>query len=181
MSLILLAQDYDYRFLSHGLCVPWITEDCVLPFRNPVLSIGIFFLTLACFVATLLALAIVSPKVPIVVRSLKYVPTDLMNYTLPYVVSFMSLDYQEAGKFIGFVIFLVWMFWITYRSGQIVLNPILIAFGWRLYDITYSFPGKETERSALALVSGHLGPDERHNQLAFQEILVIKPKREAAS
>ncbi len=181
LSLILLAQDYEYQFLSQKLCIPWRWENCFLPFKNPVLSIGIFAATLACFFGTLITLAVVSPKVPIRVRGAQYVPTDLMNYTLPYVVSLMSLDYQDIGKFVGLLIFLAWMFWITYRSGQIILNPVLIAFGWRLYDVTYSFPGSETERSALALVSGDIGPGERHNQLAFQEILIIKPKKEAAS
>lgn len=179
LSLILLAQDYNYTLLSHELCIPLVNNSCVLPFRNPSLSIGLFSLTFSCFIATLFFLSIVKPKTPINVQSVQYVPTDLINYTLPYIVSFMSLDYQEVGKFVGFLIFLAWMFWVTYRSGQIVLNPILIAFGWRLYDITYSFPGKDTNRSSLALVSGHLGPGERHKQLAFQEVLIIKPRAEA--
>ena len=38
-----------------------------------------------------------------------------MNYTLPYVVSFMSIEYHDTGKFVGLIIFLAWMFWITYR------------------------------------------------------------------
>lgn len=178
LSLILLAQDFDYDALTRKLCVPFVTENCTLPFANASLSIGIFLVTVICFFATLVALRIASPKTAIQVRTVEYVPTDLMNYTLPYVVSFMSLDYQEAGKFIGFLIFLGWMFWITYRSGQIVLNPILIAFGWRLYQITYNFPGATKEHAAAALVHGHIGPDERHKQLAFQEIFVIKPKSE---
>jgi hypothetical protein len=53
-----------------------------------------------------------------------------MNYVLPYVVSFMSIDYQVTGKFVGFLIFLGWMFLITYKSGQIMLNPLLTVFGW---------------------------------------------------
>ena len=59
-----------------------------------------------------------------------------MNYTLPYIVSFMSFGYDQEGKFIGIVIFLTWIFWITYKSGQIILNPILVAFGWKLYEVT---------------------------------------------
>jgi len=176
LSLILLAQDFEYGYLGRSLCVPFIGENCVLPFKNAPLSIGIFLLTVLCFLGTLFALMIVKPRTAINIRKADYVPTDLMNYTLPYVVSFMSLDYQEAGKFVGFLIFLGWMFWITYRSGQIVLNPILIAFGWRLYQITYSFPGNDQEHSAAALTHGHIVPGELHRQLAFQEILIIKPE-----
>jgi hypothetical protein len=82
----------------------------------------------------------------------KYVPADLMNYTLPYVVSFMSIEYQDTGKFIGLIIFLGWMFWITFRAGQIILNPLLIAFGWRLYDIKYRYAGSQNLYSGFALV-----------------------------
>ncbi|AZO18511.1 MAG: hypothetical protein E5V79_00825 [Mesorhizobium sp.] len=89
----------------------------------------------------------------------------------------MSIDYQDAGKFIGFLIFLAWMFWITHRSGQILLNPVLIAFGWRYYEITYSFGGETTERTGHALVRGFIAPGESVNQLTIQELLIIKPTR----
>lgn len=68
-------------------------------------------------------------------------PADLMNYVLPYVVSFMSLDYSETSKFLGFFIFLAWIFWITYKSGQVVLNPVLVAFEWKYYEIKYRYEG----------------------------------------
>lgn len=97
-----------------------------------------------------------------------------MNYTLPYVVSFMSIDYQDAGKFIGFVVFLGWMFWISYKSGQIILNPVLIALGWRLYDVTYQFAGGTDIHKTKALVQGHLAPGN-HKQWPIQDIQIIKP------
>ena len=97
-----------------------------------------------------------------------------MNYTLPYVVSFMSLDYQEVGKFIGLIIFLGWMFTITYRSGQLILNPLLIVFGWRLYEIRYVFPGDETERIARVLSTEQLQPATRYKQAIIQEVMIIK-------
>jgi hypothetical protein len=180
LTLILLAQDFDLTFLSHAVCLP-IHSHCALPFKHPGLSIGIFLLSLTCFLVTLAALDATSPKLPIVVHEARYVPTDLMNYSLPYVVSFMSLDYQQTGKIIGLLIFLGWMFFITYRSGLIVLNPILIAFGWRLYEVTYSFPASTNQYTARALVSGHLASGERHTHVAVQEILIIKPTKEGVT
>jgi hypothetical protein len=176
LSLILLAQNFDYASVSRPICWNWTdtATACAMPFRNPTFALGIFFICLVCFGITLFTLAVVTPKREIVVRQAKYVPADLMNYVLPYVVSFMSIDYQELGKFIGLVIFLAWMFWITFKSGQIILNPLLIVFGWRLYDISYNYPGDNTEYSNLALSDVLISPQERYRQTAIQDVMVIK-------
>ncbi len=175
LSLILLAQNIDYTRFRQKICWKFWETGCTLPLNNPGFAIGIFGACILCFVVTLITLALVQPKHEVQLTQVKHVPADLMNYTLPYVVSFMSIDYQETGKFVGFLIFLGWMFWITYRSGQIVLNPILIAFGWRLYDISYRFVGDEMEHSSNALVHGAVGAGERHRQVAIQDILIVKP------
>jgi hypothetical protein len=65
----------------------------------------------------------------------KAIPNDLINYVFPYVVAFMVLDLGDTGKYYGFWLFLAWMFLVTYRSGQILMNPLLIVVGWQLYEI----------------------------------------------
>ena len=127
LSVILLARDYEYATLSHPVCWYPFTEDpeCVLPLRNPSYSLGIFVTCLICFAITLLVLRLTKAKRSIVILDAKYIPTDLINYALPYVVAFVTIEYHETGKFLGFLVFLAWMFWITYKSGQIILNPFL--------------------------------------------------------
>lgn len=176
LSLILLAQNFDYSAIGKPICLKVWEDGCSIPLRNPALSISALLACTLCFLVTVLVLAVVRPKHEVVVKSADYVPADLMNYTLPYVVSFMSLDYQEPGTFIGFLIFMGWMFLITHRSGQILLNPVLIVFGWRLYDLTYHFVGESTDRQARALSLGPVGPGERLAQIAVQDILIVKPE-----
>ncbi len=96
-----------------------------------------------------------------------------MSYTLPYVVSFMSLEYHETGKFVGLTIFLFWIFLITYRSGQLILNPLLVVLGWRLYELKYSFPADAKIYTGRALSRANLAPGGRYQQLQAQDILVI--------
>lgn len=174
LSLILLAQDFDYAFLEKPLCCELWTDTGILPFKHPVFAVGIFAVCLVCLVVTLFALAVVRPKHEILVKEAKYVPTDLMNYTLPYIVAFMSIDYQESSKFVGFLIFLGWMFWITYKSGQIILNPLLIVLGWRLYDLTYNFIGSTDQQTAKALVKGSIESGKQYRQTPVQDILIIR-------
>lgn len=145
-----------------------------VPLKNPGFAIGIFLTCLICFVVTLTTLASVPTKAEIIVRQAEHAPADLMNYVLPYVVSFMSIDYQNAGKFVGFVIFLTWMFWITYKSGHIILNPVLTVFGWKLYKIVYSFPGDQREYSGIALTKIIPLPGMRYRLGSIQDVSVLQ-------
>ena len=176
LSLILLAQNCDFEHWwnvpAGGWAVPFLGWP--IPLRNPIFSVGIFVVCLICFLLTLPALASVPTKIDIVIKEAEYSPADLMNYVLPYVVSFMSIDYQETGKFVGFLIFLGWMFWISYKSGQIILNPALTVFGWRLYKIIYTFPGDKREYSGIAITKCVLLPGERYRHGAMQDVLVLR-------
>ena len=44
LSLILLAQNYDYSMLNRPICWNWMssTARCVMPLGNPEFAIGIF-------------------------------------------------------------------------------------------------------------------------------------------
>jgi hypothetical protein len=168
------AADFPNSLLGHPFCWPLNAPICVLPLRDAGYSIGLLAVTSACFGLTVLALVLVRTSQDVVVREAEYVPTDLMNYTLPYVVSFMGINYHETDKFIGFCVFLTWMFWITHKSGQVLLNPILIALGWRLYNVTYNFPGSGDAYKGRALVKGYLEPG-RYRQWPVQDIQIIKP------
>lgn len=176
LSLILLAQDFRFNMLKGRLCWPFGDENtgCELPFRNSEYSITIFLICLACFLITLIALQSVKSKTPINVREAKYIPAELMSYTLPYIVSFMSLDYQETGKFVGILIFLSWMFVIIHKSGQIILNPLIVVFGWKLYEIKYIYPGCDAEYFGRALSKDSLEPGSNYKKAEIEDAMIIR-------
>jgi len=80
----------------------------------------------------------------------KSIPNDLINYVFPYVVSFMGLDLGADGKFFGFLLFIGLMFLITYRSGQILMNPFLLVAGWQLYELNIVTGGHKRCVKALS-------------------------------
>ena len=96
-----------------------------------------------------------------------------MNYTLPYVVSFMSVGYQDTGKFVGVLIFLGWMFWITQKSGQVILNPLLIVFGWRPYEVSYKIAGDINEKSTTALSKEKVSAGESYKYKTIQDVMIL--------
>jgi hypothetical protein len=174
LAVILFSQSIDYTSWDRTFCWPISEGRCELPIHDAAYSLTLLVVTIVCFGLTVISLGLVRPAQDINIREAEYVPTDLMNYTLPYVVSFMGMNYHETDKFVGFCVFLSWMFWITHKSGQIFLNPVLIALGWRLYNITYSFAGSTDVHKGRALVKGVLEPG-RYRQSHVQDIQIIKP------
>ena len=178
LSLILLIQDLAPESLSRPFCS--LRTDfagrCDLPFQHPWIGFGLVALCVICLAVSLATLGLARPKNQIQIVSSEHVPADLMNYTLPYIVSFMSLDYKDSAKFLGFFVFYAWFFLLTYRSGQIMMNPALAVFGWRLYSVDYKFVGgSDKTYTDVALVSGELSPGGIHPQVKIQDILIIKP------
>lgn len=177
LSLILLAQDFDFegfRCTWHGIVSTSEYSRVWTLFKAPHLSLSFVGICGASMVCTLAVLAILKPKRTIDVTGATHVPVDLMNYVLPYVVSFMSIQFQDARQLVGFAIFMGWLFIITYRSGHIIMNPILIVFGWKLYDISYSFSGSNTVYSSRVLSRIAIEPNASHRVSALQDILIIK-------
>lgn len=66
----------------------------------------------------------------------------------------MGIAYGEPQKLVGFGVFLLWMFAITQKSGQILMNPLLLIFGWKLYEATIVING--VERDVRVLKQGAL-------------------------
>lgn len=179
LSAILLAQDVDYSRLAGGACwpLPGGNPQCVMPLGNPTASLGSVAVCATCFAVTLLVLGLGKAKTSIVILRARHVPSELMSYALPYIVAFMNMDYR-ANKLVGLAIFLGWLFWITYRSGQIVLNPFLVAFGWRLYDVTYRFAGGENDHRGKALCSDDIASGERVPYRMIDDVVIVRKKDE---
>lgn len=175
LSIILLVQDLQFDRITAVICDPLDLGGCAVPLGHPILAVAAVGVCAVAMGLTLLVLRLLRVGQPIVIRESKHVPADLMNYTLPYVVSLIGLDYKDPAKLLGFLVFFLWMFVITYRSGQIILNPVLTVFGWQLYDITYEYQagsGVERDGRALSRVQVEVGQTYLHK--ALQDVLVIK-------
>lgn len=115
----------------------------------------------------------VNQKRSVTLKRAKYVPAELMSYSLPYVVSFMGVRYDDFGQTLAVCLVLFWIFWITHKSGQVILNPVLVAFGWRLYDVEFEFVGNPERHNALALSKSILGSDEACKHAFVQDVLIL--------
>ncbi|MEO4028732.1 hypothetical protein ABH313_11900 [Chromobacterium vaccinii] len=134
LALILALQDVSQQAWAAGLCTDW--SMCTFPkFDHPWLS-GLGIVTTGlCLLLTFMVVSKLRYKYPIKILDSKPIPSELISYSFPYIVSFMGVDYGSLGKIAGLVAFLSWLFLITYKAGQIIMNPILLVFGWNLYEL----------------------------------------------
>lgn len=157
LSILLLLQDVSEASWSKPFCRS--LSACELPsLMNATRSLSLFVVCLASLVFFLAVMKMIPSDHELAVKEAKPAPNDLINYVFPYVVSFMGLDLGSTGKLYGFLVFLGWMFIITYRSGQILMNPLLIAVGWQLYEVTVRIGG--SDRTGFALAKGSVNPGD---------------------
>lgn len=161
LAVILALQDVTQESWELGLCRSW--GHCVLPSSNhPYLSLIGVAVTLLCLALTIKILSSLRYKYPVTIIESKSIPSELISYSFPYIVSFMGVDYGATGKIAGLAIFLVWLFLITYRAGQLIMNPILLVMGWNLYEARASMNGHERVIKILSKTS--LTPGAYHCQ-----------------
>jgi hypothetical protein len=133
LAVILALQDINPDSWQSGLCLS--LRNCSLPRVNhPYLSLLGLLLTLSCLLLTIYVLNSLRCKYPVDIQTSKPIPNELISYSFPYIVSFIGVDYGSTGKVAGLAVFLLWLFLITYRAGQIIMNPILLVLGWNLYE-----------------------------------------------
>ena len=157
LALILAVQDIPMSWWDNSFCDFSDIDNCLFnPFNSPYLSIIFIAVTFLSVVVSNLSLKKISFPFNAQVESSKTIPNDIINYVFPYVVSFMGMSYEAPEKLLGFAVFLLWMFAITYKSGQIIMNPLLLMFGWRLYEAKININGQS--RDVRILKKGHLTP-----------------------
>lgn len=175
LAIILAIQDIPSTWWARPIC-HWAqinSSQCTLmPFENSTLSLGAIALTAAAVVLAWISLRELSFPFSVAIKRAKATPNEIINYTFPYVVSFMGITYADPNKLLGFIVFLLWMFAITYRSGQILMNPILLIMNWRLYEATIEINGVEKEVRLLKRGDPPLGKVPAQT---IQDFYVIGP------
>lgn len=151
LSLILLIQDIKESSWKASVCRISEISSCYLPeLTNPGRALGLLGICALSLIVFMVLMKNLSGYSNLEVVDSKSVPNDLINYVFPYVVSFMGLDLGIDGKFFGFLLFIVLMFVITYRSGQILMNPVLLVAGWQLFELNIVTEGHKRCVKALS-------------------------------
>ncbi len=83
---------------------------------------------------------------------------ELLNYAIPYIAGFTGLDTGSLGDILAMIVLLWVVFYVTYKTHTVVINPFLLSLGYRLYDLDFEWvdgkPGKALAVSKLELTPG---------------------------
>lgn len=172
LSLILVVQDIKDASWKEPICRIAAISTCHLPeLANPVRALSLLAICALSLVLFIVMMKGLSAYSNLEVVDSKSVPNDLINYVFPYVVSFMGIDLGAEGKFYGFLLFILLMFVITYRSGQILMNPFLLVSGWQLYELNVLTEGQK--RCVKALSQDQIQPGDRLESCLVHGIYVL--------
>lgn len=159
LSLILVVQDIKEVSWKEPICNIAAISTCHLPeLANSGRALSLLVICALSLLLLIVMMKGLSAYSNLKVVDSKSVPNDLINYVFPYVVSFMGLDLGAEGKFYGFLLFILLMFVITYRSGQILMNPLLLVAGWQLYELNILTEGEK--RCVKALSQDQIQPGD---------------------
>jgi hypothetical protein len=176
LSVILILQDVSSQSWKSSVCRPWELRSCSFPMLdNPAKSLTFIILCALSLIFFFWLLRSTRAESEVQIEDAVPVPNDLINYVFPYVVSFMGLDIGNAGKFYGFLVFLIWMFIVTYRSGQILMNPLLLVAGWQLYQVR-TVRGQHS-RTVRALSRFPITPGDTLKSCVVQGVYIFSKDR----
>lgn len=87
---------------------------------------------------------------PVKVLEVQNRSSDLINYTVPYIVSFFGFNLDKMDDIISLSLFMLLMLVLTIKSKSVFLNPILLIAGYNLYDLKFEFNKKNESKIVLS-------------------------------
>lgn len=78
----------------------------------------------------------------ITLTNVKTIRGDMINYTLPFLIGLFAFDYKSWQSILSLIVFLSFMFGFTRNEKVVLLNPMFLLLGIRLYEIEYKKVGQ---------------------------------------
>ena len=132
--------------------VPFSYDLKTWEFNNLYFSIFLFILSIFVLAATFFILHKLEGGNKIRIESVRCKSMDIINYTVPYFISFIGFDLGFVNDILSLLIFMALLFTMYYMSGALFLNPVLLIMGYKYYEIEYSFDDKREEAILISKV-----------------------------
>ena len=162
LSVIFLIQDFD--FAKKEIMHPWLVW--------PIL----FTSVLSCIILWISVNLLKTSSPPVTVKSVSNRSDELINYSIPYMISFLVIDMGNIKLVGSFVFFMFILYWLTMKTHKVFINPVLVLMGYRIYTVHYERNGHDCEDSFLVKGS-RLQKDERCRIVEISEQLYVVTER----
>jgi len=134
LSLIFIIKDLDS---STGIPQHLITAAVIL-----------VVFSLSC-VMVIIAAKSIKDGLPVMITKVSNKTGDMFTYTIPYMISFYNFNLGDWKTLICLFIFMAIMFALSYRTQNLLINPVLTLAGYGLYDC--QFKDGAIERQGLLI------------------------------
>lgn len=162
LSVIFLIQDFD--FAKKEIIHPWLIGTILV---ISALSCILLWVSVSCLKTS-------SPL--ITVKSVSNRSGELINYSIPYMISFLVIDMGNLNLVVSFVFFMFILYWLTMKTHNVFINPVLAGMGYNIYTVRYERNGHDCED--LFLVKGsRLRKNERCRLFEISEQLYVVTER----
>jgi hypothetical protein len=157
LSVIVAAKDFDYEkhVFAHQ--------------RGCMIGLGI---ATGSVLLLLIIMRMYHGQHPVTVNSVKGRAGDLINYSIPYLVTFVTVDkFFELPNLVAFSLFMLLMFILTYKTQSLFINPILAVLSYGLYDVEFS--DGSHERDGVFLVRGEFSAQSQVRIIQLSQFLYL--------
>lgn len=152
LFLIMIIKDFVrvdwrvYQLTSNILGFSQIDYPVDIVFNNTNVVLGLLIVaTISLLMLWYVLKNITSNPFDITITKAKSRSSEVVNYTIPYMISFVAFDLSKGQDLLSLIIFMGILCLLSIRSQSIFINPILAALGYGLYDCAYTENGKEKE------------------------------------
>lgn len=152
LFLIMIIKDFVrvdwqvYQLTSNIVVFSQIYYPVGIVFNNTKVVLGLLIVAAISLLMLWYVLKnITSNPFDITITKAKSRSSEVVNYTIPYMISFVAFDLSKGQDLLSLIIFMGILCLLSVRSQSIFINPILAALGYGLYDCAYTENGKEKE------------------------------------
>ena len=163
LLIILCFRDFDFSTYKFG---------------HPVAVIALTVTAAISIVLVFVALRSIHSNMRIRIVRLQSRATDLVNYSLPYIVSFFGLKLSDPHDMGSLAILMSLLFVLAFRTRALFINPILACAGYHLYQADYEENGHLKSRDILVKGEPNVGDVYRAELLSTNLLLITSHRRD---
>lgn len=146
--------------------------------KSPVFSGILLFVAIASTVVTIFTARNVTSGLPVTVTKAANKSGDMFGYTIPYMLSFIRIDFGEWQIIASLVLFLAVLFIMAYRTQTVFINPVLAIAGYLLIDCTFKRNNKEYQAMVITRKPIDVGDKLRLERLSYYLYINARPVTE---
>lgn len=102
--------------------------------QHPIVAAVVLSVVIVACATTILAAKMIKGGLPFVITKMTNRSADMFTYTIPYMISFYNFNLGDWKTLICLGIFMSLMFVLSYRTQNMLVNPVLAIAGYGLYD-----------------------------------------------